>query len=102
MIDWYNLASNALWIFALALALAVFSFAYWERCVTGERMRVILAKPRWEVGLNLAGTLFCLGLAATSDRIWGRVLWLVLMGLYLVQTSLGIWKRRRAGRSRVR
>jgi len=98
MIDWVNLASNALWIFALALALAMFSFAYWERSATGERMRVILTKPRWEVGLNLAGALFCLGLAATSDRLWERVLWLILMGLYVAQIGLGSWRRRKAGR----
>jgi len=98
MIDWVNLASNALWIFALALALAVFSSAYWKQSVTGERMRVILAKPRWEFSLNLAGTLFCLGLAATSDRLWERILWLILMGLYGAQIGLGIWKRRKAGR----
>ncbi|MDP2977187.1 MAG: hypothetical protein Q8N45_13380 [Anaerolineales bacterium] len=81
----------------MALALAVLSFAYCERGVTGERMRVILAQPRWEFGLNLAGTLFCLGLAATSNKTWERVLWLVLMGLYLFQIGLGAWKRRRAG-----
>ncbi len=98
MIDWGNLASNALWLFALALALAVLSFAYWERSVTGERMGVILAKPRWEFSLNLAGALFCLGLAATSDRLWEWVLWLILTGLYVAQIGLGIWRRRKTGR----
>lgn len=97
MIDWYNLVANALWICALALALAVLSFASWEAKVGGERLRVVLSRPRWEFALNLAGALFCIGLAVTSDRIWERALWLVLAGLYLFQIGLGVWKRRRAG-----
>ncbi|PIX46865.1 MAG: hypothetical protein CO064_00530 [Anaerolineae bacterium CG_4_9_14_0_8_um_filter_58_9] len=96
MIDWLNLAANALWICALALALAVLSFASWEAKADGERLRVVLSRPRWEFTLNLAGALFCLGLAATSDRIWERALWLVLAGLYLFQIGFNFWKRRRA------
>jgi hypothetical protein len=96
VIDWYNLAANALWIIALALALAVLSFASWEAKVSGERLRVALSRPRWEFTLNLAGALFCLGLAATSNRIWERALWLVLAGLYLFQIGFNFWKRRRA------
>jgi hypothetical protein len=97
MIDWLNLAANALWICALALALAVLSFASWEAKVGGERLRAVLSRPRWEFTLNLAGALFCLGLAATSDKIWERALWLVLAGLYLFQIWFNFWKRRRAG-----
>jgi hypothetical protein len=96
VIDWYNLAANALWIIALALALTVLSFASWEARVSGERLRVALSRPRWEFTLNLAGAMFCLGLAATSDRIWERALWLVLAGLYLFQIGFNFWKRRRA------
>lgn len=95
MIDWVNLAANALWIIALSLALAVLSFASWEAKVGGERLRVVLSRPRWELALNLAGALFCLGLAATSDKMWEQALWLVLAGLYLFQIGLGVWKRRR-------
>lgn len=95
MIDWLNLAANALWICALALALAVLSFASWEAKVGGERLRIVLSRPRWEFTLNLAGVLFCLGLAATSSKIWERALWLVLAGLYLFQIGFGIWKQKR-------
>jgi hypothetical protein len=97
MIDWLNFAANALWICALALALAVLSFASWEAKVGGERLRAVLSRPRWEFTLNLAGALFCLGLAATSDKIWELALWLVLAGLYLFQIGYNFWKRRQAG-----
>ncbi len=96
MIDWLDLAFNSLWVIALALALAVLSFASWEAKVGGERLRDVLSRPRWEFTLNLAGALFCLGLAATSDKIWERVVWLVLAGLYLFQIGFNFWKRRRA------
>jgi len=95
MIDWFNFVANALWVFALALALAVLSFSSWEAKVGGERLRVVLSRPRWEFTLNLAGALFCLGLAATSGKIWERVLWLVLAGLYLFQIGFSVWKRHR-------
>jgi hypothetical protein len=95
MIDWLNLTFNALWIVALGLVVAVLSFASWEAKAGGERMRVVLARPRWEYSLNLAGILFCLGLAVTSILIWKQVLWLLLAGLYLFQIGFGIWKRRR-------
>jgi len=97
VIDWFNLAANASWICALALALAVLSFASWEAKVGGERLRIVLSRPRWEFTLNLAGVLFCLGLAATSSKIWERALWLVLAGLYLFQIGFNFWKRKRAG-----
>jgi hypothetical protein len=97
VIDWYNLAANSLWIFALALALAVLSFASWEAKTGGKRLRDVLSRPRWELTLNLAGALFCLGLAATSDKLWERILWLLLMGSYLIQIGYRLWLRRRAG-----
>jgi hypothetical protein len=97
VIDWFNLAANALWICALAIALAVLSFASWEAKVGGERLRIVLSCLRWEFTLNLACALFCSGLAATSDKIWERALWLVLAGLYLFQIGFNFWKRRRVG-----
>ena len=97
MIDWFNLTANALWIFALALGLAALSFASWEAKANSERLRVVLSRPRWEFTLNLAGVLFCLGLAATSVHLWEQILWVILVGLYLFQIGLATWKRRRTG-----
>jgi len=88
MIDWFNVFANALWIFALALALAVLSFARWEAINRGEKLREALNRDRWQIPLNIAGAIFCGGLAATSSVLWERILWLVLLVLFLLQVGL--------------
>jgi len=85
MINWYNLAANSLWIFALALALATISFARWKTRSTEAKLRETLNLPGWQTPLNIAGVMFCGGLSATSDVTWERVLWLILAGLFVVQ-----------------
>jgi hypothetical protein len=85
MIDWYNLASNILWIFGSALALAVLSYASWNASVTGQKLRTILGKSSYQVALHAAGLLFSLGLAATTGRGWEMWLWLALALGFIVQ-----------------
>ena len=82
MIDWLNLLTNSIWIIAIALALALFSIAYFQSQKRGEKMRSILNSPKCALPLNLSGALFCLGMTLTSDRWWGVTLWIVLMGLF--------------------
>lgn len=85
MINWYGLAANFLWIFALALAMACLSFAYWEASSRKVKLRTILENSRYQMMFNVSGILFCLGLAATSDATWETVLWLILTILFIVQ-----------------
>ena len=80
MIDWYALFTNSLWIVALALALATLGFSRWQARQEQIKLGQVLNRPGWQIALNISGTIFCLGLAATSQKIWERVLWLV-MGL---------------------
>ena len=90
MIDWYNLAANSLWILALALALAAISFARWEAVQRREKLGQILNQRGWQVALHLAGVLFSLGLAATSDVGWERIVWLamtIVFGVQMVWTA---------------
>jgi hypothetical protein len=100
MIDWYNLASNILWIFGSALALAVLSYASWNASVTGEKLRNTLGKSSYQAALHAAGLLFCLGLAATTGRGWEMWLWLALAIGFSVQL-IWLWidgkKRNTAG-----
>ena len=88
MIDWYNLAANSLWILALALALTSLSFARWQARMEEEKLKVILNRPSWQISLNLAGTIFCAGLALTSDIWWEQLLWAILGVLFLVQVVI--------------
>ncbi len=88
MIDWYNLFANALWILALALALAALSFARWSARMEGEKLKTILNRAAWGNSLNLAGTIFCAGLALTTEVWWERLLWAILGVLFLVQVVM--------------
>lgn len=79
MIDWLNLIFNALWIFALSLALAVLSYTHWQGGALKIGWRAALQQPAAQHWLNAAGALFCLGLLGTSPNLWEKVLWGVLM-----------------------
>lgn len=94
MIDWGNLAANALWILGCALALGSFSFASWEASLYKEKITARLRRPALQFALNLAGLLFCLGLAATETRLIVTILWLVLGVLFLAQLVNNLIQRR--------
>jgi presenilin-like A22 family membrane protease len=95
MIDWINLASNALWIVGLALALATFSYASWEASLRHQKLRERLRLPAVQFPLDLAGVLFCAGLAATSGRLYEVVLWVILGIAFAVQAVIAVLASRR-------
>ena len=95
MVDWFNLAANSLWILGCALALATLSYARWEASTKGEKLRSQLNSHHFQVPLNLAGALFCLGLAGTSDAVWEIVVWLILAVLFCVQIGVEVYQTRR-------
>jgi small-conductance mechanosensitive channel len=85
MIDWFNLAANALWIIGLALALAAVSHASWQAAQHHEKLRTWLGQPSYQIYFDLAAVLFCLGMAATSRRVWEIILWSGLAVLFIAQ-----------------
>ena len=93
MIDWGNLAANALWISGLSVALAAFSFAAWEAGSSKEKIAARLRRPGYRAALNLAALLVCLGLAGTASRLWGTALWLLLGAAFLAQTVIALRKK---------
>lgn len=93
MIDWYSLATNALWIFALALTLAILSFARWEANRERKKLGQVLMERSWQVCLAVAGILFCGGLAATADAPWKTILWLGWLVLLSAQLFLTIFTK---------
>lgn len=88
MIDWPDLAANAMWVLGGALALAALSYAYWQAGAHGEQLRVALARPRLRIALDLAGVLVCLGLGLASRPVLEILLWLALAALF----SLQLWR----------
>jgi hypothetical protein len=90
MIDWFNLAANALWILGCALALGTLSYASFQASLSGEKLRTRLGRPSMQAAIDLAGVLFCAGLAATSKPIWQMALWALLGALFLIQMVLSL------------
>lgn len=95
MIDWTNLFFNALWIFALAIGLACLSYASYEASDRSTSMRTEFGRPGVQLFINVAGLLFCVGLAGTSDRTLEIVLWGVLAFLFLIQLVYAAFNARR-------
>ncbi len=91
MIDWFCVGANALWVLGCSLALGALSYASWRASIEADKLRVILGKTNYQIALNLAGLLFCAGLAATSGAILQTVLWAALGILFLVQISILIF-----------
>ncbi len=85
MINWWGVASNALWILGLALLLAAWSLAYYEAQRTGGRVRECFSRPGYGWALTVGIVLFCAGLAATEYRLWARVLWGMLGLAFLAE-----------------
>ena len=84
MIDWFNLAANALWILSLAILLALVSYAGWQAAVQHEKLRAQLGRPVYQRFFDWIGVLFCLGMAGTSHVVWEIVLWGLLGVLFVV------------------
>lgn len=91
MIDWGNVAANALWILGCAMALGTLSYASWEASVYKEKFWSRLKHRGFQISLNLAGVLFCAGLAATSGSLFQTIAWSILAGLFAVQVFLA-WR----------
>jgi len=79
MIDWLSVLFNIIWILGAALATAVFGITYYQVRSGRERVTQILKAPGFAYVLNMAGILFCLGMALTSDRWWEISLWVLLV-----------------------
>ena len=88
MINWINLAGNALWILGLSLGLAALSYASWAASLQGVPLRKLLQQPAYQRLFSLAGALFCLGLAATAAATWETVIWALLALAFLLQLAL--------------
>ena len=90
MVDWFDLLKNSLWILGLSLGLAVLGMAHWEAQISQQKISQILAQPGKPILLDLAGVLFCAGLATTSTRWWEIALWMLMLALIILNAALEI------------
>lgn len=99
MIDWVNLAANSLWIVGCAVGLATVSYVSWDASLRRQKTLERLGQPAPQIVLNLAGLLFCLGLATTSQTTLEIILWLVLSVLFLTLMIYNAYKKQRGERT---
>ena len=96
MIDWFNLAVNALWVLGCAVVLAALSYASWEASRNQELMSARLKRPSIQAALALGGTLFFLGLAAVENDLLLRIIYAVLAGLSFILMLSTFWTMRKS------
>ena len=79
MIDWVNVALNALWILGLSTILAAFSYHHWLAGETSRRLRDVLAQPSWKLPFTVGMVLTCVGFGyGLAEPWWARTLWTAL------------------------
>ena len=90
MIDFGQVAANALWVLGLALLLAVWSYARYEAHREETRTREILSRLNYSLAINAGLLLFVAGMAATESRWWARGLWILVGVGFLVDSGMRI------------
>ena len=83
MIDYWQIGSNILWIFGLALLLAAWSFSYYEAHLAKIPVLERLRTPRIDIVITLGLVLICTGLAAIDSRWWARLIW-IFLGIFIL------------------
>jgi len=86
-LEWAGLVFNGLWVLGAAMILAAFSFSCYEAQRRGERLRVRLAAPGFQLWLLAGLVLIGLGLALIGPRWWERLLW----GVFCAMSAWQLW-----------
>lgn len=95
MIDWWNLATNLLWISGLAIALAVLSHSDWvasRRKDSGRALALALEKPLLHGGLALA----CVGAGLGARTGWERAAWFLLAAGFCLLVGVSYRRQKKA------
>lgn len=75
LINWADLARNALWILGLSVAFAAASHASWHASARGERLRAQLGDPAFLIPVSAGLLLVTVSLAWGATLVWERWLW---------------------------
>jgi len=96
MIDWVNVAFNALWIGGLAVMLAAFSYHNSLAGETSRRLRDVLSQASWRLPFTLGMLLTRVGFGyGLSERWWKRTIWMVLAISYGFQIVAALFQRQK-------
>ena len=90
MLDLWDVFSNSLWILGLAVLLAVWSYGRYAAQTSGMRVRDKLNTLKYALVVNVGLFLFLCGMALTENRLFVRVLWILLAIAVLVESGMRI------------
>lgn len=93
-IDLSGVFFNSLWILGLAVLLATWSYAYYEAGKVKGKVRDKFQEFGYALALDAGMALFIAGMATREDRWWGRLLWIALGGVVLLDAGQRVWARR--------
>jgi hypothetical protein len=91
MINGWGVFSNSLWVLGLSVLLAAWSMSYYEAQRSDKKVLRILSEGGYSWAVTVGLVLFCVGLAATEERLWAQVLWGLLGAAFLVDQLLRWW-----------
>ena len=93
LVDWGNIAGNALWILGLGIALAAVSYTDWRASTVPIQRRVAFSAPSFLAPFNLGLTLFAAGFIYQNRQTWEAVLWAVLTCIFVISVFVN-WRAR--------
>jgi hypothetical protein len=85
-----------LWVLGAAMVLAAFSFCCYEAQRRGQRLRMRLGAPGFQLWLSVGLMLVGVGAALLGPRWWERVLWGVFGVMNMWQLVIA-WREWRTG-----
>jgi hypothetical protein len=94
MVNIEDVFFNALKIVGLALILAIWSYARYTAYVSGVRVRDQFDKLAYILVRNCGLLLFLIGMALTENRLYAKILWLLLFTGVLVVSVIQIQQKR--------
>jgi Ca2+/Na+ antiporter len=94
-IDWGNVFGNMLWILGCAVALATLSYQSWLASKHRAKYSTMLKQPGAQFAMDLAGLLFCLGLAVTANSWVKYLIWGLFSAAFLYLAILAYQAMRR-------
>jgi hypothetical protein len=93
MVHWQEIAVNSLWVFGLAMLLAVLSYENWFRSQTVDHPSQASRSGNVERFFYPALGLISLSLLLLATVWWEQLIWLIFMG-WSVVSAWRLWQRR--------
>lgn len=97
LIDWRMVAFASLWITGLAMILAALGFADYHARRGRGGLREVLRRREYQVAIDAALTLFCLGLVGSAEAWWETALWSLLAAAFGYLTVQAVRSGREGG-----